>query len=172
MNLRGRTGNTVNPEDGATQWKGSGCGPRRVRRPPLKYSLSQAVPLALNPGSPALSRWLIQLLGLTCRHWGRGALHRACELPTLWKSLPYCKNNSAFVLCVILTIVIANKYQVPSYKHFIWMNVFNLDRNRLNQALFLSAFAKKKPSQREQRSCWRLYSQEVTEPGFQCRLGG
>lgn len=159
MNLRGRTGNTVNPEDGETQWKRSGCGPRRVHQPPVKYSLSQAVSLALNPGSPALSRWLIQLLGLACRRWGRDALHRACELPTLWKSLLYCKNNSAFVLCVILTIL-ANKYQVPNYKHFIWMNVFNLHRNPLNQVLFLSAFAKE-----EAKSETAKKLLEVIQPG-------
>lgn len=84
---------------------------------------------------------------------------QGCELPTLWKSLLYCKNNSAFVLCVILTIL-ANKYQVPNYKHFIWMNVFNLHRNPLNQVLFLSAFAKE-----EAKSETAKKLLEVIQPG-------
>lgn len=119
MNLRSGNGNTLYTEEGTTQWKRSGCEPRKAHQAcfpvaQVKYSLPQAISLALYPGRLVLSRWLIQLPQLASRCGERGALSTkgVWAFWSLKRSLPYCKNNMDFVLCIIFPITIANKYWV------------------------------------------------------------
>lgn len=104
------------------------------------------------PGSESRKSSLSQMVNSTSQAgmetWKvRRSTKRLWAFWFLKRSLPYCKNNLAFVLCIIFTIIVANKYWVHNYKHFIWMNVLK----HLNQVLLLLPFNKWRSQVRESK---------------------